>query len=122
MDRVPRLTLRSRRRLRAAVQAELVRLDEQIAALTRSFDDIVDAAALTSTDDEHDPEGSTIAFERSQVSSLLRLARGDRARLVEALGRLDEDGYGACTECHGEIGVERLLALPGATRCVRCAR
>jgi len=116
------LTLRNRRALRAAVVAELDRVDGQIAALERSFDDIVAGAELTNTDDEHDPEGSTIAFERSQVSSLLLQARADRVALRATLDRVDEPAYGVCEECGGFIGVERLLALPAATRCIDCAR
>jgi len=96
-------------------------LDEQIEALTRRFDDIVEAAALTNTDDEHDPEGATIAFERSQVSSLLRQSASDRAGLRETLDRLDDHSYGTCEVCASFIGAERLLALPSTKRCVRCA-
>ncbi len=101
---------------------ELARLDDQIASLSRSFDDIVEAAALTSTDDEHDPEGSTIAFERSQVSALLRQARADAGILRTTLARADDTDFGACATCAQFIGVERLLALPSATRCISCAR
>ena len=115
------LTLRERRALRAAIHEEMSHLDEQIEALTRRFDDIVEAAALTNTDDEHDPEGATIAFERSQVSSLLRQSASDRAGLRETLDRLDDHSYGTCEVCASFIGAERLLALPSTKRCVRCA-
>jgi RNA polymerase-binding transcription factor DksA len=117
-----RLTLRDRRSLRTAIVDEMSRLDEQVASLTRSFDDIVAAAALTSTDDEHDPEGATIAFERAQVSALLHQAQADRAALRRRMDLLDDDVYGICEECGGFIGVERLMALPAASRCVICAR
>jgi DnaK suppressor protein len=123
MADAPQLTLRDRRALRAAIGAELDRLDEQIASLTRAFDDIVAANEQANTDDEHDPEGTTIAFERSQVSALLRQAREDRDALRSSLHRVDDDlGYGVCTECRGFIGVDRLLALPAATKCIACAR
>jgi DnaK suppressor protein len=123
MADAPQLTLRDKRALRAAMVAELDRLDEQIASLTRAFDDIVAANEQSNTDDEHDPEGTTIAFERSQVSALLRQAREDRDALRSSLHRVDDDlGYGVCTECRGFIGVDRLLALPAATKCIACAR
>ena len=47
----------------------------RIAALTAELDDIVAATADANVDDEHDPEGSTIAFERARVSTLLSQGR-----------------------------------------------
>lgn len=108
--------------MRVAIGAELDRLADQIGSLSRSFDDIVAAAELTNTDDEHDPEGATIAFERAQVSALLRQATSDRDALRRTLELIDGSAYGACEHCAGFIGVERLLALPASTLCVTCAR
>jgi DnaK suppressor protein len=39
--------------------------EDRIRALSRDVDAIVDASVLVATDDEHDPEGPTIAFERA---------------------------------------------------------
>ena len=50
---------------------EQARTAARIAALTRDLDDIIDGAEMANGDDEHDPEGSTIGFERSQVTALL---------------------------------------------------
>lgn len=116
------ITLRERRALRGALTSELETLEQQIVTLTRSFDDIVAGQELVNTDDEHDPEGATIAFERSQVSALLRQAKDDRVAVAAALARLDDPSYGACDVCQGFIGVDRLMALPGATKCIDCAR
>ncbi len=102
---------------------ELTRTDEQIASLTRSFDDIVEANVNANSDDEHDPDGATVAFERAQVSALLRQARLDREALLANLDRLDHDpAFGVCQLCGEFIGVERLMALPSATRCIACAK
>jgi RNA polymerase-binding transcription factor DksA len=108
--------------VRSALIAELARAEEQSVSLLRQFEDIVDAAELTSTDDEHDPEGATIAFERAQVKALLSQALIDRAALQATLGRVDEQDFGTCERCGGAIGIERLIALPAAQRCVACAR
>lgn len=108
--------------LRSAIEMEQDRTCQQIASLERSFDAIVDAAELTSTDDEHDPEGATIAYERAQVRALLRQARDDLRDLGAAFDRLDSGEIGACTGCGRPIGVERLLALPGVRTCIVCAR
>ena len=115
------LTLRERRALRATVTAEVDRLSALIGSLTHSFDDIVAAQQLVNTDDEHDPEGTTIAFERSQTRALLDQVLADRDALRATLTRLEERAYGACEHCHGSIGVERLMALPATQRCIRCA-
>jgi DnaK suppressor protein len=108
--------------LRRAVHEERRRTLAQIAGLQRTYTDIVEATELTSTDDEHDPEGSTIAYERAQVWSLLRQAREDLDGFDDALGRIDDGSIGVCGSCGGEIAVERLLALPHTTRCIGCAR
>jgi len=75
-----------------------------------------------STDDEHDPEGSTIAFERAQVAALLDQAERQLAELDAAVARVDAGGYGQCESCGDAIAAERLLVRPAATRCITCAR
>ena len=115
------LTSRDRRALRSHVLASLDQLALQIMMLTSAFDDIVEAAVQSNVDDEHDPEGTTIAFERQQVAALLRQAKEDREAMLLARNRVEGPGYGVCEYCKGFIGLERLLALPSATRCIRCA-
>ena len=108
-------------RQRAAVERERLRTIERIAGLERSYSNIVEAAKLTSTDDEHDPEGATIAYERAQVWALLRQARADLVALDDALERIDNGTSAVCTVCRGPIALERLLALPQTRTCIRCA-
>jgi DnaK suppressor protein len=38
----------------------------------------------------------------------------------DALGRLDRGEYGICRSCGQEIDIERLKALPYATKCIPC--
>ena len=94
---------------------------DQIAGLERSFAGIVEAAELTSTDDEHDPEGATIAYERAQVSALLRQARDDLVALDDSLDRIVGGTVRTCAVCGGQIVLDRLLALPSTRSCIRCA-
>jgi DnaK suppressor protein len=108
-------------RLRAAIEIERARTIDQIASLERSYDGIVEAAELTSTDDEHDPEGATIAYERAQVSALLRQARDDLVALDDSLDRIAGATVWTCAVCSGPIALDRLLALPGTRTCIRCA-
>ena len=107
--------------MRAAIAAERRRTADQIEALQRSFAGIVEAAESTSTDDEHDPEGTTIAYERAQVSALLRQARDDLAALDAATARVDDGSITTCAVCGGPIALDRVLALPTARTCIRCA-
>lgn len=105
------------------------RLDELRRAATRraaglasSFDDIVEATADVATDDEHDPEGHSIAWERQQVAALLDETRITLAEIEAAQLRLDEGRYGTCSVCGLEIAAERLDALPATSTCVSCEK
>ena len=94
----------------------------RLAALTDDFDDVVAASRDTNADDEHDPEGHTIAFERSQVDALVRQARTRLAELDAALARVDAGAYGTCERCGRPVGDARLEARPGSRLCIDCAR
>ena len=94
----------------------------QIAALTAELDAVVAASRGSNADDEHDPEGATIAFERQQVVALLEQARRRLADVDAALARRKSGGYGACETCGGPIGAERLAARPSVRTCIGCAR
>ena len=72
-------------------------------------------------DDEHDPEGATVAFERQHVAALAAQARGHLAEIDAALRKIDSGTYEICDMCGGPIGAERLAARPASLICVRCA-
>jgi len=107
---------------RARLEEERRRVRRRLARLTDDFDEVVAASRDTNADDEHDPEGHTIAFERSQVDALVRQARSRLAELDAALARLDAGTYGRCERCGGPVGDERLEARPEARLCITCAR
>ncbi len=92
-----------------------------MAALSRDFEAIVEANALVAVDDEHDPEGSSTAFERAHVASLLAQAREHLAELDLAVERLENGDYGRCEVCGELIPAARLEVRPAATTCVGCA-
>lgn len=102
------------------VEADRARTIARIAALERDLETLFEATA-DSPDDEHDPEGATIGFERAQVTALLAAARRHLAELDEVAARVAAGGYGTCEGCGGPIGAERLEARPTARRCVDCA-
>ncbi|TQS45817.1 TraR/DksA family transcriptional regulator [Cryptosporangium phraense] len=93
----------------------------QISALTRDLDGIIEAAAMVATDDEHDPEGTTIAYERAHTASLLSAAAGRLDDLDRALARHAAGDYGRCESCGGPIAPERLAARPSTSTCIACA-
>lgn len=84
-------------------------------------DRILESSVHTTNDDEHDPEGATVAFERAQVVGLLEQARAELRALDAANERLRAGTYGTCMRCGHPIAPERLDALPAATHCIRCA-
>ena len=93
-----------------------------VAALTREFDGVVAASASSNADDEHDPEGATIAFERQQTAALLEQAHRRLAEIDAALARRETGNYGVCEGCGRPIGAERRAARPAARTCIDCAR
>jgi DnaK suppressor protein len=94
----------------------------QVESLTREFEAVVAASASSNADDEHDPEGATIAFERQQLAALLEQARRRLDEAEAALARRDAGDYGICETCGRPIGAERLAARPAARTCIDCAR
>jgi DnaK suppressor protein len=108
--------------VRAALVEQLAATERHIAALEASHAGILAASEVSNADDEHDPEGATIAFERQQVAALLEAARRGRTDLRSALARVDDGTYGACATCGQPIGQERLEARPFAQECISCAR
>jgi RNA polymerase-binding transcription factor DksA len=93
----------------------------RVAALEVQFATLVEAGNGTNIDDEHDPEGATIAFERAQVGALLEQARERVRELDRALDLLSQGAYGICEKCGRPIAAGRLEARPAARTCIDCA-
>lgn len=106
---------------RAGLLAKRAETLRRLRGLDDSFTDIVESAYDSNLDDEHDPEGSTIAVSRAQVSSLAADARAGLADIDHALARLDAGTYTTCTRCGGQIEDARLEARPATTLCIACA-
>jgi RNA polymerase-binding transcription factor DksA len=103
------------------VAAERRATADRVAALERQVAALAEEQALTTHDDEHDPEGVTIGFERAQLLGLLAGARRDLGALDRAVARIAAGTYGRCLRCGGPIPPERLEALPAAETCLACA-
>ncbi|WP_067429445.1 TraR/DksA family transcriptional regulator [Nocardioides jensenii] len=107
--------------IRAALERERRATHDRLAALTADFEEVVAASRDTNADDEHDPEGSTIAFERSQLDALVRQARAHLGEIDAALTRLAAGTYGRCEQCGRHVPDGRLAVRPTARTCVDCA-
>jgi RNA polymerase-binding protein DksA len=74
------------------------------------------------TDDEHDPEGPTIASEWSRLTGLQTESEKQLRTLDKALARIDDGSFGMCSKCGQPIARARLDARPVAELCIDCAR
>jgi DnaK suppressor protein len=106
--------------VRRALEADRRRTSQRLGLLSADHADFVAASEGSNADDEHDPKGATIAFERSQVATLAAQARAHLVEVDAALARLEAGTYGRCERCGGPIPAARLAARPTATTCVRC--
>ncbi|WP_229071020.1 TraR/DksA C4-type zinc finger protein [Actinoplanes sp. DH11] len=97
------------------------RAEGEAATLARDLQALFAASRDSNADDEHDPEGATIGFERAQLTALLVAARERIAEVDDALHRVEAGAYGTCEGCGRPIAAERLAARPFARRCVACA-
>lgn len=110
----------------AQVTARLLEADREatlarIASMTADLEAVAAVAAGGNMDDEHDPEGSTVAFEREQLAALRAQAQDHLKDVDAALERLAANRYGICERCGNPIGEERLAALPAVRLCLACA-
>jgi RNA polymerase-binding transcription factor DksA len=106
---------------RELLEAERQEALRRLAALTGDFDEVVAASRDTNADDEHDPEGATIAFERSQVAALVLQVQRHLAEVEAAIQRLESGTYGICEGCGEPVAAARLEARPAARTCISCA-
>lgn len=114
------LTPRQHDRLAAELEARRRRAGARVAQLDRDLRALFEATEAA-PDDEHDPEGATIGFERAQTTTLLAEARSHLDALDRARADLDADRLGTCATCGSPIGFERLLARPTSRHCIACA-
>lgn len=102
----------------ARIDAERAALRERLGAMAADMDRMVEASRDSNADDEHDPEGQTIAYERSQLAALTDGVRARLAELDEAAARIADGTYGWCAVCGERIPDGRLEARPTARTCV----
>jgi len=67
----------------------------------------------------HDPD--VILEDRDTLRAMVESARHRADAAQKALERFEAGDYGSCRVCGGEIGADRLEALPETTTCIRCS-
>ena len=105
----------------ARLTAEHVATARRLASMTAELGAVSAAAVGSNLDDEHDPEGSTIAFEREQLVALRAHAQMHLIEVDDALARLHDNRYGQCERCGNRIESARLAVLPATRTCITCA-
>jgi RNA polymerase-binding transcription factor DksA len=108
--------------VRERLEAERAMTERRLVELHRSHASVVASSEADPADDEHDPDGATIAFERQQVVALIKAAEARLDEVARASARLDDGVSGTCASCGEAITPERLDALPTTNVCVLCAR
>ena len=103
------------------LETERVVIQEHLEELRRGLQEMFEATADSNADDEHDPEGSTIAFERSQLKAMIHQSELHLDDIKDARARLEGGRYGLCERCGQPISAARLDARPVARTCIGCA-
>jgi RNA polymerase-binding transcription factor DksA len=109
-------------RFRILLEEERARKLALLPALRADIASANAARQNSNVDDEHDPEGATIAFELSQASALLDQSRSGLTQVEAALERISAGTYGSCSICGEQIAEGRLEARPWTPFCIRHAR
>ncbi|MBT2514696.1 TraR/DksA C4-type zinc finger protein [Arthrobacter sp. ISL-30] len=108
-------------RVRVLLEGERDRKHALLNALRQDIGSVSAARQDSNADDEHDPEGSTIAFELSQASALSEQSRAGLEQIEAALQRIVGGTYGFCAVCAAVIPEGRLEARPWTPFCVQHA-
>ena len=104
------------------LREEQAEVRARLAGMTTDLESLFAASQDSNADDEHDPEGQTIAYERSQLASLIDGAKAQLAQVEAAMARLEAGNYGRCEVCGEPIPAGRLEARPTARTCVAHAK
>ena len=116
-----RLSTTTLEHFRAVLEEQRADLEQHRAHNEESLVE-VRVARDVETDDEHDPEGPTIASEWSRLTGLQEDTAKQLTVLDKAIARIEAGSFGLCSRCGKPIGRARLDARPAAELCIDCAR
>lgn len=116
------LTDAQRREFHDALEARRQEVLARQGRLDASLSDAREARSDGQADDEHDPEGPTMAATWSQLTGMHDDLDVELAEIAHALARIQAGTFGVCQRCAKPIGIARLRARPYAEFCIDCAR
>ena len=68
----------------------------------------------------HMAEAGTDMMEREKAFLLIQKQEKYLRSIERALQRIKEGNYGICSKCGNPIPVDRLMAVPVTTQCIKC--
>ncbi len=104
----------------ARLEALAAQARASIASANAKFAQIRAERLDTVADDEHDPEGPTLAYEWSLALAQRRDAEQTLEEVDAARTRLADGTFGRCIDCGRPIARARLEAYPTSARCIDC--
>lgn len=107
--------------LRTMLVEEKARLEEELADIMGGNHEQAGTSDESSHRTQMADSGSD-TLERQRDLSLEENVKHLLGRVNVALQRVEKGSYGLCDCCGGEIGAERLKALPYADKCIECKR
>jgi DnaK suppressor protein len=108
------MTQEERDMIKNQVRNEISALEKSIITLSEMIDEEVeldDSEWFTSQDSNPSKEINEIALDKARQRLVI---------LKNVLMRVDSPEYGICIKCGNPIPIERLKAMPSATRCLSC--
>ncbi len=106
--------------LRAVLEAELDRLEAEVAEIEREGREALSEASGENNYRDHMADQGSATFERELDMTLDANVRASLAEVRKALARMDEGAYGTCERCGQQIRDSRLEAMPTANLCITC--
>ena len=93
-------------------------LEQERSSLIARIDELTIGGEVDLEFDQEFADRGQVAGEREENNALAEVLRSELSQVERALSRMDEGSYGSCEVCGGDIGAERLEALPYTSRCI----
>ena len=93
--------------------------------IAQTFDDIAELKEITSPISPENAIGRISRMDAINNKTIndraLLKAKEKLRKLILALSRVEEEDFGNCRSCNGEIQEGRLILMPEINTCIKCA-